>query len=752
MKQVKNNRIHALSARCLATAAGVVVISPALPVAAEPAELHSVVVTGSAIADRFESERRTPASSMLITGEQIEQVRPTSIIDVLRAVPGLTADERGGPDGVKIRLRGVDNQRFMGEKPGVAIVIDGVPVFERTGRVNIDLDNIESIRVVKGGASYLYGEDALSGAVIITTKRGARHDGFTVEHDRGAFDYQRSYVKIGRSGERFGGHIQYSHRQTDDYYALANSDAKTLAGNLQWLIDERSDLTFGFEKSDRFRDREGSVTGATRAKIDPKGKLEGRGRTRNFDVALQRLNLTYSKDFSDTGNLLAVAYQYDDKTDFWVAPIRFTATGRPVGDDEVDRYQHINDYEQQQRGIKLEARESFGRWGVMGGVEMRRNTFDEISVVKEDYKNSPAPTAPVFRAGDVMSDSFRKERTRAAYVEASFGASDATTVTTNYRLDRLDLDDEDRITAQRRSKSLRIHSWRFGADHRLSDRNALYGGVSTGFRAPTLAELAGNPDLDPERTLTYEVGMRSDVDLLGWGARLNSSVFYIQRKDFILSNVGQYVSSRIGGDIFHDNVGHTVSRGLELALQTEVRHQLGFDLAYTYLHNRFARYDDFHLALGNAQGGTKVGSLAELTNPLTQVYFQHFDNKGKTVPRSPAHTLNFRTHWHPADGWRLTAELDYRGSSYADEINQEKNPARTLLNLMLSHDREVRLFGEARSRLRAFVKVDNVADKRYWLIARGHHDANRDGVYNAEDLSIVPSPGRTWSAGISLRF
>ncbi|HRQ57900.1 MAG TPA: TonB-dependent receptor [Azoarcus taiwanensis] len=689
---------------------------------------------------------------MLITGEQIDQARATSIIDVLRAVPGITADERGGPDGVKIRLRGVDNQRFMGEKPGVAIVIDGVPVFERTGRVNIDLDNIESIRVVKGGASYLYGEDALSGAVIITTKRGARHDGFTVEHDRGSFGYQRSYVKAGGAGERFGGHVQYSHRELDDYYALANSHAKTLAGNLQWFIDDDSDLTLGFEKSDRFRDREGSVVGATRAKIDPRGKLEGRGRTRNFDIDLQRLNLTYSNNFSDTGNLLAVVYQFDDNTDFWVAPILFSAEGVRVHDDETDRYQRINDYTQQQRGVKLEVRESFGRWGVMGGLEMRRNTFDEVSVVKEDYKNSPAPAAPVFRAGDVMSDSFRKERTRAAYIEASFGASDATTLTTNYRLDRIDLEDEDRMTASQGNKSLRVHSWRVGLDHRLSGRTALYGGISTGFRTPTLTELAGNPDLEPEHTLTYEFGMRSSVDLLGWRTHLNGSLFHIERKDFILSNVGQYVSTRVGGDIFHDNVGHTVSRGLELALQTEVQHQLGFDVAYTYLHNRFSRYDDYHLALGNAQGGTKVNSLADLTNPLTQVYFQHYNNKGKTVPRSPAHTLNFRTHWHPADGWRLTAELDHRSSSYADEINQEKNPARTLLNLMLSYDRNVRVFGNDRSRLRAFVKVDNVTDKRHWLIARGHHDANRDGVYNAEDLSIVPSPGRTWSAGLSLKF
>lgn len=747
-KSRATNRKH----KSLTVIVGLALLGPLSVASAQETELRSVVVSGSAIGDRFESERRSPASSTLITGEQVEQIRPASIIDVLRSVPGLTVDERGGPDGIKIRLRGVDNQRFMSEKPGVAIIIDGVPVFERTGRVNIDLDNIESIRVVKGGASYLYGEDALSGAVIITTKRGARHDGLTIEHDRGAYGYERSYVKVGGSGEYFGGHVQYSHRAMDDYYALANSHAKTLAGNLQWFINDNSDLTFGFEQSDRFRDREGSVVGATRAKNDPKGELEGRGRTRNFDIALQRLNLTYSNDFSSTGNLLAVAYQFDDETDFWVAPILFSATGARVTDRESDRYQHVNDYKQQQRGIKVEARESFGQIALMGGLEIRNNTFDEISVVKEDYKNSPAPTAPVFRAGDVMSSSFREERTRAAYMELGLGVSDATTLTLNYRMDRIDLEDENRLTARRSSKTMGVRSWRIGADHRLSDSSSAYGGVSTGFRMPTLSELAGNPELDPEHTLTYELGMRSEVNVMGWAAQMNTSVFYIERKDFILSNIGQYVSTRVGGDIYSDNIGHTRSKGFELALQTDVKRNLSFDLAYTYLHNRFARYDDFNLALGNAQGGTRVDSLAALTDPLTQVYFQHFDNKGKAVPRSPAHQVNFRTHWHPAQGWRMSAELDYRGKSYADEINQERQPGRTLLNLMLSHDRELRVFGGSKSRLKAFVKVDNVLDKRYWLIARGHHDANRDGVYDAEDLSIVPSPGRTWSTGLSLKF
>lgn len=719
-------------------------------------ELHTITVSGSAIEDRFESNLHDPSSSTLIKGEQIDEQHATNIIEILRGIPGVTADLAGEGDGIKIKLRGVENQRYMGEKPGVAIVIDGVPVFERTGKVNIDLDNIESIRVIKGGASYLYGEDALAGAVIITTKRGARHEGVSVEYDRGSFGYQRKYIKGGFANDHFGGHLQYAQRETDGYYALSNRDTKTLSGNLQWFINNHSDLTFGFERSDRYRDREGNVTGVTRAKEDPKGEIAGRGRTRHFDVELGRYNLTYSNDFSNTGNLMAIAYQYDDKTDYWSAPVRFDAAGLPVNDTQVDAYEQIVNYLQQQRGIKLELRESFGRWGVMGGAEVKRNTFDEISRAKQDYSNRPGPTRTITRQGTISSTSYREETTKAAYTEAKFGLTERTDLTLNYRIDQIELNDRNRLTNVTRDKAFDVQSWRIGADHQLHDNHSVYGGISTGFRVPTLSELSTNAQLKPEHSYNYEIGLRSTANLFGWQTQFNSSVFYLERKDFITSTSGQYVSSTAPNATYHDNIGNTVSQGLELALQTEIQHQLSFDFAYTFLNNYYTKYDDFYLALGNARG-TRVNSLAALTDPNTQVFFQHYNNKGNQLPRTPNHQANFRTHWQPNQAWRLTTEIDYRGESYADEINQEKLPTRTLVNLTLAYNTQIKLFGGKRSKFSAFIKVDNLLNDQFFAIARGFQDStdqngNYNGIYNAEDLSIIVDPGRVFSAGIGIKF
>ena len=127
-------------------------------------------ITSSTIDDKFHAKKLDVSNTAILTGTEIEEVHSENLANVLNNIPGLTVRQNEG-DSNKVHIRGIGAEMYMGEKPGVAIVIDGVPVQERAGSVNIDIDNIESIKVIKGGASYLYGNDALAGAVIITTKR-----------------------------------------------------------------------------------------------------------------------------------------------------------------------------------------------------------------------------------------------------------------------------------------------------------------------------------------------------------------------------------------------------------------------------------------------------------------------------------------------------------------------------------------------------------------------------------------------------
>lgn len=724
--------------------------------AEEPHALKNTTIYSSTIHDRFDSHLENPSSSTYISGKDIDDQHAKNIQEVLRGIPGITSDLYGYGDEIKIKIRGIDSQRYHGENPGVAIVIDGVPIFERTGKVNIDLDNIESIRVIKGGASYLYGADALAGAVIITTKNPQQGTSVAAEYEAGSFGFKKHLASANFSAAALSGRFQYSKRETDGYHFLTERDSETHSLNLNLAINPDSDLKLIYEKTDKYRDGSGAITGVTQAKMDPKGKQATRGYTRNTDTDITRFNLTYSNNFSDTGNLSLIGYQFKDQTSYWQAPARFDGFGKPIADSNYSAYTSEIDYEQKQRGTKLELSESFSNLALLGGLDFREDRFEDLAVAKQDYKNSPSPFSPVIRQGTTLRKGERTERTRAAYTELKLGMTDFTTFTSNYRYDNLTLNDKDLLTGDKRKKQFNISSWRLGLDHSLTDNTSIYGGISTGFRAPTLVELSTNKSLSPEHTRNYEIGMRSNLQLLSWDTSINGSLFHLRRKDFITSYVGQNVGDNAVDNNFYDNIGDVVSQGLELALSTDIQHSLSFDMAYTYLDSFYKKYDNFYLAHGNSRG-TKVNSMAELTNPNSQVFFRHFDNKNKQVPRTPKHTLNMRTHWHFHNSMYLTLESDYKSSSYADEINQEKIKSRNIFNLTWNYKQNQPMFGSKKNQIGAFVKVENLTNKTYYSAVRGVADSadihgNYDGIYNAEDLSITVDPGRTWSAGMSLRF
>jgi iron complex outermembrane receptor protein len=731
---------------------------------------EEVRVTASAIDDRF-AARDEPSTVATITGKAIEGQHVRNVVQVLQAVPGVTSDLYGGSDTVKIKFRGVESQRFYGEKPGVAIIIDGVPVFERTGRVNLDLDNVDSIRVLKGGASYLFGDDALSGAVIITTKRGVGNRGVKVDYDTGSFGYSRKLARAGFGNSWATGYLQVVDRGSDDYYFQSAYGNTAITGSARIFPTRSSDLTVGFERTDRTRDKHGAVTGVTQAATDPRG-VEGRDYTRHYDVGLDRVNLTYANAFTRTTNLMLLGYQYRDHTQFWSAPQRYTATGGLV--TSPDAYQTLNDYRQVQRGAKTELRTAAGPIGILGGTEFKRNTYDSYDTALTSYR--PSLYSPVVPEGTLLNDDFTIEDTTAAYGEVKWAATRRWTLTLNGRYDHIALDytavpvtsNGGRSIAE--TKAFDVGSWRAGALFKVTPDVAIYGGVSTGFRAPTVEQLyrgsltvvatvQNNPDLKPEHTRNLDIGLRAQFQALGFPTSVEITGFVLDRHDFILDSNGQYAPTNPTVIARYENIGGARHRGVEVALDTGPQESWSAGLAYTFLDAYFTEYGQAFHAVGN-QFGAFVPTLAALKNPTVQYTAIAHDNTGNAIPRVPTHLVNARLNWIPIAGLRVMGEVDARSRSYADEINLVVWPGRTLLNLQASFDTPRGWIpGFGRAVVSPFVRVDNVFATSHYLTARGANDSasygtgfRYDGIYNAEDVSYIVAPGRVWNAGLSVRF
>ena len=130
-------------------------------------------------ATRIESTLATsPDSITVVTREEIENIQARTVADVLETVPGVIVSRTGQPGGqTSVFMRGANSGQTL-------VLVDGVRVNSAfNGRfdfVDMTVDNVERIEVVRGPQSTRYGSDALGGVINIVTqeeRRGQRRLG-----------------------------------------------------------------------------------------------------------------------------------------------------------------------------------------------------------------------------------------------------------------------------------------------------------------------------------------------------------------------------------------------------------------------------------------------------------------------------------------------------------------------------------------------------------------------------------------------
>ncbi|WP_375723908.1 TonB-dependent receptor [Arcobacter sp. KX21116] len=708
--------------------------------------LDTINVESSTIDDRFSSKRTAVSNTTTLSGKKIDEAHIENIQQVLQSIPGMTTEVKTG-DSMKIHIRGVENQMYMGEKPGVAIVIDGVPVFERTGAVNIDLDNIESIKVLKGGASYLFGDDALSGAVIITTKKGSKYDNNFAAIERGSYGYQKLLARTGYSNDVVNFHIQGSQRKAEGYHEDSDYSAKYFNGKLQYFIDDSSDITIGTEYSKRQKDSHGTVGGETEAKTNPKsiynGDQDSRDYTRKYNVDLLKLFLTYSKDFNENVNLLVNTYLYTDDTTYWSGPQ--TKNGNNVSLTSYDDYDYVydNKYKQEQKGIKGELRTSSNNFATLLGLDLRDNEYKNKVIYKVNQalvKYGPFSVTPnYFKAGDEKSNDTTNEKVYAIYGEYKQSITKDLTATTNLRYDKIELDYHD-YNNQTFDKNFDVYSYRLGTNYAFIKDNNLFANYSTGFRAPTIKQLfsgststygytQNNSNLEPEKSENYEVGIRGTIfDKYNY----EMALFRIDRKDFIMKTSGNYGGSTSGATDMWDNIGAAKHQGLEMAINSNITDKFSFNLAYTYLD---AKYTSYHNLAMDLDG-----------NP-NSVNLTHFDVTGNRIPRTSEHTINLVLDYYLLPQWKVESEFIKKSSYYADDLNRLKIKGQEAINLLTQYKLKTN-----KVEYSFFARVDNILDNHYYNTARASNDRDENGTFDKEDLSITVNQGRTFTFGLSIKF
>ena len=168
-------------------------VSYAQTVSGDDVIVEETVVTGTRV---NATESTFVGDITVLDRKEIEARNAESVLELLRQVSGLHVSQYGG--------RGGYSSVFVqGAEPNfTTVLLDGVKVNDPTNSrggsfnfVSLSLSDIERIEVVRGPQSSIYGSDALSGVISITT-RVATESNLWLEAEVSEEDTSRSSVRV----------------------------------------------------------------------------------------------------------------------------------------------------------------------------------------------------------------------------------------------------------------------------------------------------------------------------------------------------------------------------------------------------------------------------------------------------------------------------------------------------------------------------------------------------------------------------
>lgn len=622
-----------------------------------------------------------PASISVITSKELEKKSYTDITDALKNVPGVYVT--GGGSNQSIMIRGMSSNYTL-------FLIDGKPM-QSTGAFELNgtlagaqmnflppMEAIERIEIIRGPASSLYGSDAMGGVINIITKKS----------DKVYASINTEYIKADSSNK-------------------VNNDSFNTSLFLNVPLIEKHlsfQLTGGFLNSDE----SDFVGNDDSAASDPEFKRKNIG-----------TKFIYTPDENNT---ITAGYTYSLQE-------RTHHAGKSLADDDEDIYY---------KSIK---------YNYSLAHEAKYDDFLINSYVNYDKAKNPTRTNST--TGNGIEFETLTLNTQGSY---SFD-SNILSVGATYKDENL----EDGATSSLNNSIVKMerYQWSIFAENEWSITNdlaltlsgrydnnedfgdhfspkaylvyhltnnwTLKGGVTTGYKAPSLRQAAsdfagvsrggvmiGNPDLTPEKSVNYETGVAYFDDELGLKASL--VVFKTDFKDKITRTgrvceanqpctyKGTTYDAHQYGYTAYENVDKAEIKGIELTTDYDITENLAYKHSYTYT--------DSEQKSGDGEG-----------HPLNDI---------------SKHMFNASLEYQASKNLNLWTQVNYRGktagstpSSRSPEVT--KQPSYTFTDIGLVYD--------LTKNIKLKAGVYNVANK----------EVNTDDSYYVLD-------GRRYAFAMNFRF
>ena len=408
------------------------------------------------------------SSVTVITAEDIELRQVKYLSDLLRDVPGFAVSQAGGPGTqTQIRVRGAEANQLL-------VLINGVRANDPAQSDEFPYQfalagNIERIEIIRGPQSAIWGSDAMAGVINIIRKKNVDSSFAGGQTEGGSFGTVSASADAGYAADRFRLNAGISYFDTDGTNISRHGNEKdgtrNTSANLAAEFDASDSVTLEFsgqlvDASNDFDDVDFMVSGLP---IDADRVTES-----------QQTYLTAKAHYAPKDGAFS-GYFTANRTD---SDIENFADGQWSGSTAADT-------------LDLRLR---------GGWRLDQKNRHRINLALERQDVNFSQRGEALPWGDPNQDqSYNANGYAMEYVgKPARGFS----WTASARLD--DYSDFDDAT-----------TWQLGASFQINPSIRLRGSVGTGSKVPTFIErygyyeatFIGNPDLKPETSLGWEIGI-----------------------------------------------------------------------------------------------------------------------------------------------------------------------------------------------------------------------------------------------------
>jgi outer membrane receptor protein involved in Fe transport len=611
----------------------------------------------------------TAASVVVLADEDLSTTAALTLDDALRQVPGFSLFRRSGSRTANPTSQGVSLRAVGASGASRAVVLaDGIPVNDPFGGWiywgRVPRESVSRIEVVQGGASHLYGTDALGGVINVITREP---NDSTLSFEASYGNQQTPNASLFAAGRRnkWGAQIAAEAFHTDGYILVDERErgrVDTPAGAEYTALEVTLDRLLSDKGRAFIR---GSVFGESRENGTP---------LQQNRTHIRQLAIGGNWQSQDAGSIFARAYGSTQVFDQ-----DFSAIAADRNSETLIRSQRVP---AQQWGASIQwSRAAGSRQTLVAGIDARevRGASDELAFVGGRL------TSAVGAGG--------RARTIGVFGQDIIRITPRWLVTIGARADRwrnydalsttspLAQPGPTRVTGFA-DKTETAFSPRLSILHKLTANVSFVVSGYRAFRAPTLNELyrsfrvgniltLANDQLRAERLTGGEAG----ANLSAFNRRLNV------RGTFFWSEITRPIANvtlSVAPDLItrqRQNLGRTRSRGVEI--ETEARVTTTVSLS----------------------GGYQFADATVLRFPANTLL------EGLLIPQVPRHQLTFQARY--SNPQRVT--LAVQGRAVGAQFDDDQN--RLQLNRFFSLDAFVSR--QVMSGVELFAAAENLFNQRY---------------------------------------